>query len=386
VNFRQWITRSVAGTTLLIGLVTMVQSQTDGPTEPLGAAWSRPMRDVIALAVSPEGERVLAGDRNGTVRCFDHRGTRLWEGSFPGIDRLVTSRHGVLTLAYSARQPLSRVVYFLDEAGKTVYTVEPVDPVQAAVISPDGTLAAVAAGTSIVFCSRRQDGVRQRTTQVSGEVRQIQSGPADSVYVVTRSPHAIQLIKSTGKVLWTRRMWPGREQIPAACSIWASEDGRQLAVARDVPGGMLEIALVSARNDTRWSTNRPGRSPRVRLAAGGSALLLAYEHKVEHQFESRYERRLAYLDANGGDSWTKGGAYTAPLHVAIDRYGEWVVGIDTQRHVGLPRFRLYGRGGERRWIYSSPASILIASSSVSGRDIVTYRADGVVEMMQVGQP
>src|SRR6185369_1642253 len=114
--------------------------------------------------------------------------------------------------------------------------------------------------------------------------------------------------------------------------------------------------------------------PRIRLSADGIAATLAYQGVVVHGEEARSEPRLAYLTAAPGASWFKGGAFNAPLDVAIARDGAWVVTLDTQQNP-LPRFRLYGRGGDRRYAYPSPAEVLIAAGSLEGRNIAVYRKD-----------
>jgi hypothetical protein len=239
---------------------------------------------------------------------------------------------------------------------------------------------AVAAGSTVTLCRQAGDTVRQRSIKVAGEPTQIQFGPGDSVYVATRRPDQVALVKSTGKVLWRRTAKPG-----AAFAIAANENGQLLAVASERPDGTVGISLINAANRRLWSSSRPGRSPRVRLASDGSALLLAYEHKVEHQSESRFEQRLAYFDTSNAEAWTRGGSYNAPLCVSVDRSGDWVVVLDAQRAIGPSRFRLFGERGERRWLYTCDAPVLIASGSPDGRHIAVYRGDGFLEMLLVAE-
>jgi hypothetical protein len=125
----------------------------------------------------------------------------------------------------------------------------------------------------------------------------------------------------------------------------------------------------------------------VRLTAGGSAVLMTYEHRVEHGEQSRYERRLAYFTNKGEGEWTKGGAFTAPLYVGAAPGGDWIVALEPEerlaRGVGLPRFRLFSRSGGRLWIYPCSTPVLIVTASRDGRRIAAYRSDGVVEALQV---
>ncbi|MCC2671682.1 MAG: hypothetical protein K0Q72_4153, partial [Armatimonadetes bacterium] len=251
-------------------------------------------------------------------------------------------------------------------------------PVETVVMSPDGHLVAVAAGKTVTLCRKVGAAIRSRAIAIEGTPTQVQFGPGDSVYVATRNPDQVALVKSTGKVVWRRTAKPGAE-----FAIAADELGRLLAVGSQRADGTVAVSLFNSANRRLWSAPRPGRSPRVRLAADGSAVLLAYEHKVEHLAESRFEQRLAYFGSTNAASWTKGGVFNAPLCVAMDRGGDWVVVLDAQRAVELPRFRLYGERGERRWLYTCDAPVLIAAGSSGGRHIAVYRGDGMLEMLHV---
>ncbi|MGV3723933.1 MAG: PQQ-binding-like beta-propeller repeat protein, partial [Actinomycetota bacterium] len=355
-------------------------SQSEAEREPLSSLWRRKLNGVVAAVVSARGNRTLAVDAEGRLTCIGNQGETIWERAIPGVDRVATSRDGKFCAVYAARRPFLRDVSLLDDRGRTVCTVANSEPVSTAVISPDGHLAAVAAGHTVTLCSRTAKEVRERRIELQGTITQLQFGPGDSVYVAAQAPDYVALVKSTGKVLWRRNSEPG-----AAFAISASEDGRVLAIGSQRPDDLVALSLVSVGNQRLWSTPRPGRSPRVRIAADGSAVLLAYEHKVEHRMESRFEQRLAYFGTSNNESWTKGGAFNAPLCIALDRTGDWVVVLDLQRALDLPRFRLYGERGERRWMYTCDAPVLIASGSTEGRHIAVYRADGMLEMLHVAE-
>lgn len=353
-------------------------SQPPPEREPLSSLWERALPNVVEVVVSTDGRRTLIADASGRVSCFDEAGEGLWEGALPGVNRLATSRDGGLTIAYAARRPRHRQVHLLDAKGVRFHSLESPGPIESAIVSPNGHLVAAAAGKTVTLCSRTGAVVRKQRIDLEGTVTQIQFGPSDSVYVAARNPDYVALVKSTGKVLWKRRSVPG-----AGFAIAASEDGKLLGIGSQRPGGQVAVSLVTARNERLWSAPRPGRSPRVRIALDGSAVLLAYEHKVEHRMESRFERRLAYFGTPLSESWTKGGAFNAPLCVAIDKAGDWVVVLDNQPANERPRFRLYGERGERRWLFTCEAPVLIAASSPAGQHLAVYRADGVLEMIRV---
>jgi hypothetical protein len=390
VKLYPWSIRFGIAVVLLAGMVTIVRSQPEGAAVPLDMIWSRPVPNLMALAVSPEGDRALAVDQDHVVRSFDERGTPRWERPVPGADTVALGRRGSLCMAYASRHPLFREVYFFDDAGQRVGVLRCPDMVSTAAVAPDGRFAAVACGKTVFFCSRKPNGFKFRPVSLPGQARQLQFGPGDTVYASCQDPQCVELVKSTGKVLWRRKNFS-----VTSCSISASEDGKWLALGSQRPRHWVEVALVNFRNERQWAAARPGRAPRVRLSAAGNAVMLAYEHKVEHEAESRFERRLAYLvggEAPGTvlEAWTKGGAYTAPLSLSLERQGEWAVALDTQQDGPwgnrLPSFRLYGRSGERRWIYNSPTGILLAVSSCEGRHIAAYRSDGVIELLRVLEP
>lgn len=365
---------------LLSALLTAAgaSSQPAPPREPLSSLWRRAVPGVVEVAVSTDGSRTFTADGQGRLSCFDAAGEPLWTVPLPGINRIATSRQGTLTAAYGARRPLYRKVHLLDAAGKVVHVLENDAPIESAIVSPGGHLVAVAAGRTLTLCSRTGTEVRQKRIPLEGTVRQIQFGPGDSVYVAAQEPDYVALVKSTGKVLWKRQSTAG-----AAFAIAASEDGKLLGIGSQRADGTVAVSVVDAKNERLWSAPRPGRAPRVRISLDGSAVLLAYEHKVEHGNESRFERRLAYFGTPLQQSWTKGGHFSAPLCVAIHEAGDWVVVLDNQSSHQLPRFRLYGERGERRWLYTSEAPVLIAAGAPAGKHFAVYRADGILEMIQV---
>lgn len=356
----------------------VARSQSTAEREPLSSLWRRKLGGLVATVVSAQGERTLTVDTEGRLTCIGATGQTIWERAIPGVDRVAISRSGEFCAVYAARRPFQRAVLLLDDRGRTLQTVENSEPVSTAVISPDGHLAAMAAGHTVTLCSRTLDKVRERRIQLQGKITQLQFGPGDSVYVAAQNPDYVALVKSTGKVLWRRSSAAG-----AAFAISASEDGRVLAIGSQRPNDVVALSLVNVGNERLWSAPRPGRSPRVRIAADGSAAILAYEHKVEHGQESRFEQRLAYFGASNNEAWTKGGAFNAPLCIALERTGDWVVVLDLQRARDLPRFRLYGERGERRWVYTCEAPVIIAAGSTDGRHIAVFRSDGVLEMLHV---
>lgn len=357
------------------------RAQGQPPGEPLGQVWRRPLLGVIAIAVSPEGERTLALDRDGILHCYDSTGAPRWEQQLPDADHVVTSRRADLTLAYAEGQPLARDVTFMDRNGRRFYVLKPSAPVSFAEVSPGGRYAAVASGKSVIFCSVSEQGVRHRVLRLPGDPRQVQFGPADSLYVACRNPDVVLLLKSSGKALWKYSDRRARNY-----GISASEDGRLLAVGSEREGDTVVAALLDSSRRQLWRVNAPGRAPRVRLAASGAAMVIAYEHKVFYQDQSRFQRLLLYLPRDlsraRNSRWPKGGAFNTPYFVSVARDGAWVVTLDAQ--AGVPRLRLYGSDGERRYHYTSPARVLIATSSLDGRHIALYGADGALEALQVG--
>lgn len=348
--------------------------------EPLAAAWSHRIPDLYEVAISPNGDRVLAVDSSGLIRAFDEAGKPLWTHQAPGVDRVAVSRGGALSVAYAVNHYLKRQVHFLNARGRRFATFELDTPVRSVTVAPDGRFAAIAAGRSVVFCVPTEEGIRRRIIPLDGEATQLHFGPGDALYVASRSTDSVRLVKSTGRVLW--------EYAPAGTSgysICASEDGRAVAIAGQRASGAIEVSLFRSDGSRSWTVTRPGRGAKIRLAASGTAVLLSYEHQSEHDLQRQFERRLAYFSHQVEPSWTKGGAYTAPLFVSVDREGDWVVGLDTQQQVSVPRFRLYGKGGERRWIHTAPAPVLIALSSAQGRHIVVYHTNEVLQLLKVNQ-
>ncbi|MGV3724142.1 MAG: hypothetical protein ACO1SX_24885, partial [Actinomycetota bacterium] len=224
------------------------QSQPETGREPLSSLWRRPVADVAGVFVCPDGQRTVTVSRLGNLSCLDGNGEPVWSRQFPGADRVVMTRSGTLTLAYSARRPLYRSVYFLDARGEPFFTLENEASVQSVVVAPDGRLIAVAAGKTVTLCSRSSGGVKQRSIQLEGEITHVQLGPADTVYVAARNPDYVALVKSTGKVLWKRSSAKG-----SGFAIAASEDGKLLGIGSQRPDDLIAVSLVNAKNERIWS-------------------------------------------------------------------------------------------------------------------------------------
>lgn len=335
------------------------------------------MPGVVGLGLSPDGERLVVAT-DASLRSLERDGSVAWELKVEAVDSAVLARRGALTVAYAQRRPLARKVFFLDRSGRRVGTLEPTEPVEAAAVSGDGRFAALAAGRSMIFCSVTDAGVRHRVITLDGHATQVQMGSGDTVYVACRDTAYVALLKSSGKELW-RRQQAGVDRY----SLSASADGRTVGISAQLPEDRVQTWLLTSRNSVRWTDVRPGARPRLRVSANGSAATLSYELRVDSPRGRRFERRLTYLAQGARGAWPKGGPFSAPLPVALDADGDWVVALDTQRRGGPPRFRLYGSGGERRWLYLSPAGILLASSSQDGRSIAVYRADRTLELLTV---
>ncbi|HTE17162.1 MAG TPA: hypothetical protein VK689_02140, partial [Armatimonadota bacterium] len=310
MKVRSWGIATTMALVMVAGLGPIVRSQPEESREPLGSSWSRRVPGVIGLAVSPGGARVLALNLYERLLCYDDAGSLLWARDSGGADRVATSQGGALTLTYSTRQPLAREVSFIDEGGRRIHVLTPAEPVECAVVSADGRRAAIAAGKSLLFCSRGKNGIRHRVVRLPGEARQVQLGPADTMYVACRNPHLVQLVKSSGKVLW-RRKAPNN----TAYSIAASEDGRLLAIGNQETPDRVQVSLVTSRNESRWTDVRAGRAPQVRISASGATATLAYQHQVAREHQSRFEQRLTYLGEGMRGAWPKGGSFTAPVPV-----------------------------------------------------------------------
>jgi hypothetical protein len=351
------------------------------PTEPLGAVWSRRLPGTVGVTVAPDGSRVFAVTESGGLVCFDERGEVLWERDLPGVDTLAAGRRGTLLLAYAARQPLNRRLHFLDRTGGTLRTLELPEAIETAVVSANGDRAVAACGRTLAFFSRDMAGIHSRLASAEGEPRQLQLAPGDTVYAAFAGGGGVCRVKSNGRVLWRQPQVSG-----ALPSISASQSGQLLAIASDANPAMLRIVLVDARRDVKWSIALPGRDGRVRTSARGNAVLLAYEHPSVHSIRTRFERRLAYLSGGEAPVWVAGGAFNAPLDVAIDPEGQWVVALEIEDGYHPPVFRL--RDSTSRaplWGYTCPRPLLLAAPAAEGQSIAIYRDDARLSLLRVNQ-
>ncbi len=365
-----------------LGAASRASAQPDPSLPPLVSLWIAPSPDLVEVTLTPDGSRVLLLDRAGKLQCRNQEGAILWTQLLPGTDRVLSSRRGGVTLAYSRRQAHQRRAAFIDASGRHFYTLELSEPIETAAVSPDGRHAMLAAGKSVIFSSPENGTVRYRSVATPGFPRQLFHGRGDTFYSVCRDPNVTVLLKSSGKVLW-RHSDAGSSYQSASVSL----DGQVLGLAAEQRDGTISVALWQQEGRPRFLAERPGRKPRLRVAGNGQAAALAYEHQSRHDTTVNYGQRLALLTVEDGSigGWSKGGAFTAPLFVGLDREARWVIALDTQRRREPPRIRLFGRAGEKRYSIDSAADILIAASAADGSTFATYRADGKVEMFAVHQ-
>ncbi len=352
------------------------QVQTGG--EPLVSLWQWPLRRVVEVAVAVDGSRVIAVDREGWVLCFSRSGQRLWRQSIPNTERVIIARDGLLALAYGVRNPHNCRVTFLDRRGRRFARVDLNEPPRYVAVAPDGGGAAIAAGSSVVLCSRTPEGIRTRVVDVPGAPAQIAVGPNGGYFVALQSPPEVRLIRSDGSTAW-KRTTPGAR----ACSVSSSTRGKHVAVAVDGPDEDVSVTLLTEHNRTLWSATRPGRFPKIRLSPDGSTTILSYEHRLDHEGDRRFERKLSFLPTGGTTTWTKGGAYTSPLGLGVTDGGAWVTALDARADGNPPRLRLFSREGVTRYSLPFLVGVLIATSSADGRCVAAYRQDGVLELFEL---
>lgn len=363
------------------------QAPEPGSEAPLALLWSRPQPSLVAMALSPGGERILVADANGWTRCFEESGALRWERTLPGTDHLAISRDGTLALACTLRSHRRRTVSLLDARGRRIHVLEAPGAIEAAVVAPDGTTAGIAAGDRVILVLVDDAGVRTRTFAPGGTIRRLQPGPKRSVYAASPDNSLVALVAASAGVVWRRHLPGGR-----LTSLSSSLDGASVALATDEGGERVSAVLLSSANELVWTASRPGRNPRLRLSASGNCVLLAYEHQVRHQQECRYERRMAYLTSGNTpgravELWTKGGAFTAPLHVAVEAGGDWLVALDIPaRGRSAAVLRLMDRDGVRKYTYAGAAPLLISLGSAEGRHVACFRGDGRLELVHVGSP
>jgi hypothetical protein len=351
------------------------------PGAPLGVVWTQRNPGTVALRVSGDGTRVFAATDHGDLRCFDQNGEILWTERLPGIDRLECSRDGSLLAAYAYRRPsLLRVVLF-DATGSRIAAMETPGPVRSVVVAPDGRYVIAAAGHTLTYWRPVPKKGLARLVTLAGEILQLRPGPGETVHALLRDPVRLLLVRGTGKIQWKREY-----RNAAGATIAASPDGRLLAIGLDLPRDPdgVRVSLVDAQGRTRWSISREGRAARV-LTASAEAVLLSFDLRSQRArgTQTRFENRLECLGPSGGRVWIKGGAYTAPLFAAADPGANWVVALDTQHDRTTSNFRLFGPDGLRRWVYTAPANLLAVSGSPDGRHVVTYRDDGMIELLRV---
>lgn len=383
------------------------------PSGPLAPVWEERAPHAAAVAVAPDGSWVAVMDRQGVIRCFDAAGRLGWTASAPGADRLALAagspgRHPIAA-AYALRRPLASAIALFGPGGRPLPSLTVDGPVTALALAADGTQLVAANEARVHWFRWKRGVVHEGRFEAPAPVRQLHFAPGNTLYLVSEGPEGFSRVRADGSLVWQMREAGARERLTATAL------GGQLmacASAFPAPEESIRLQVRAAGGTLRWETRLPGRMPRPRLVANGTALLLAYEQPLLHRNRARYERRLAYFDlaspgttgtgamgntTAGADSpsplpappapnaaWTTGGAYTgASLFVAAAADGGHVVSLEIDRRAGTTDLRLLNRAGRKLAVYAPGAPLSLAAASEDGSRIAACCLDDTLRVLAV---
>jgi hypothetical protein len=231
-----------------------------------------------------------------------------------------------------------------------------------------------------VILLRRESGTEGRwevawQRRAGRPIHQVAFGPNDTVLVAAGRPPRLARYTLEGAALWR-----GAARLPDRPRLSTSADGQLIAAAGPMDAtGRSELQFWNASGELLWRIPLAGRDPCIRLAGSGARVLVGYERLIPGANGSRFERVLACFDGTGQEQWHKGGAFFAPLLVALETQGDWVLSLGRQS-----KFWLLGRSGETRWRYNSAAPVQVAVGSRDGSRVAVYRTDGRLMFFEVG--
>jgi hypothetical protein len=366
-----------------------------GEAEPVQLLWERPLPGVVELALSPDGAALAAlssvpspdlvgpappaATPSVRLRVYARDGGLRWERWIEESSRVVLGRDGALIATYEPDSALFRTLRLWDGRGRLEGTWQLGGPLASVVIDESGER--VAAGTrdgEVIPFQREGDGWRRRSSwRVAAPVHYLAFAPQGSLWVVAGIPPLLGRYDAAGRPLWQARLW---EEGARSVGFCASADGQLAAVAAETerPRG-AEAQLWSAPGRRLCKVRLDGRAPCARPAGGG--LIVAYERRLPRRDRAHFqvERVLAAFDATGAQRWWKGGAYFAPLLVAVETRGEWILTLGPQY-----KFWLRGRDGEVRWRSAKQPPVQVAVGSRDGRCAAAYCLDGRLMMLSLG--
>ncbi len=365
----------------LLGVAATVKAPRVKPGKPpprppqhrLERLWSKPTPNLAAFDLDPSGGAVLLRLKGNVFHCLNPEGGLRWGATLSRPSRLLLSRDGAVGLAYTPGNPYAKTLTLLREGRFTLlHTLD--GPIQAAGLSPDGTLAAAATPRSIhLFTASGANPVQSRVLPVSGVPRAILAPRSGLVLVSYRGAGGVVAMNAAGRRLWSLAGQPGFIYDLAACP-----EGRAVGALayRAGTGDQARAYVLTAAGAVLWQAPVPGIYPRLRLEADGAHAALGWTEVMRAGDNVSYARHIAYYNARGNKLWEKGGLFFSLQLLGVMTPGPGVLAQGASG--GLFVFGENGRILSLQRL-SANAPIQRATATRDGAALVALRQDQSLE-------
>ncbi|MBW3624009.1 MAG: hypothetical protein KY468_11430 [Armatimonadetes bacterium] len=330
----------------------------------LRETWRKRVRPLHSFRVSPNGDALILGYRDGRSHCFHRDGKLSWGVRFKQPHRVMPSNNGQYALAFPPHQPYSTMATLL-RGGKTCRRVKLDGAILSGTMSPDGQFgAAVTRKGSLYFFRRTRSCFTYTRQRLKGEPRVTLVPRTGLLLVGHAGSGGVEAYGRDGSLRWRLPGEAGR-----VYDLTSSPEGHAVGILsyRAGFGDRIRALVVASSGDLIWQSRVPGIYPRMALEADGVRASLGYTEVMRAGTSTGYARKVALYDGAGRRLWEKGGLFFSPQLLGTVTPGPSVVA----KGGGGDLYLLDGRGGIQSQ-YRHPTPIRRAETSWDGRTVVLW--------------
>lgn len=342
--------------------------------------WNRPVADLSALAISPQGQRIAMLANNGKIAVWSAaNGSPLWShDKETARDIAVTDGIGYV-LAYDSLNPLDTKLSIL--SGGNVVWKQPLDgAIWAAAVTSDGSHAAISTDKHSIYYCTLDPQPRWETWRADGIPESLDFAPNDDFLVAGLwNSSGVECFGMDGKQVWEVSGPSDRRYeafvTPQSRYIVAISYGNHKA-----SDGTVTL-LGASDGHSLWSYPLGQNSYYITVlsTADAQSTVASFTRLARHGHALDELHRMIALDRSGARIWDKGGLFFSPTLVCMAPDSEGVVVYDGSR-------TLYLLDNQGHIVNHAQVSgqLRLWAVTADDRQLLIYTGDGQLSCYRLG--